>query len=258
MKAERLSDTSRDPGEQIEGRRPVLEALRAGRDVAELWVASGARLAGALAEIVRLGRERSIPIRELSRRDLESRSRTRNPQGVIALAAGSVYATLEEILRAADASGEAALVVALDGVTDPQNLGALARSAEAVGGHGLVIPERRSAGVTPAAAKAAAGALEHLPVARVPNLARALDEMRKQGIWIVGLDASGERTIYELDLATDPVCVVVGGEGGGLSRLIRERADVVARIPMAGRIASLNASAAGAVALFEVRRRRAQ
>jgi 23S rRNA (guanosine2251-2'-O)-methyltransferase len=242
--------------EQIEGRRPVLEALRARRTITELFVASGTRTSDVLAEIVRLGEQQAIPIREIPRRDLESRSRTRNPQGVIALAASFHYASLEDLVARAESSGDPALLVALDGVTDPQNLGALARSAEAASAHGLVVPQRRSAGVTPAAEKAAAGALEHLPVAQVTNLARALENMKSHGIWIVALDATSGTSIYDLDVATDPLCLVVGGEGSGVSRLTRERADVVAHIPMGGRIASLNASAAGAVALFEIRRRR--
>jgi 23S rRNA (guanosine2251-2'-O)-methyltransferase len=244
--------------EQIEGRRPVLEALRAGRTITELVVASGTKTSGALAEIVRLGEQQAIPIREIPRRELESRSRTRNPQGVIALAASFRYASLEELLGHAEASGEPALLVALDGITDPQNLGALARSAEAAGAHGLIVPQRRSAGVTAAAEKAASGALEHLPVAQVTNLARAIEELKSRDVWIVALDASSGTTIYGLDVAVDPLCLVIGGEGSGVSRLTRERADVVAHIPMGGRIASLNASAAGAVALFEIRRRRSQ
>lgn len=234
----------------------MLEALRAGRAVTELLVSSGAHTSGVLAEIVRLGEQQAIPIRELPKRELESRARTRNPQGVIAVARASSYATLAELVDGATASGAPGLLVALDGITDPQNLGAIARSTEAAGGHGLIVPQRRSAGVTPSAAKAAAGAFEHLRVAQVTNLARALEELKKQNIWIAGLDASGERTVYELDLATDPMCLVIGGEGGGLSHLVRERADLVVRIPMGGRIASLNASAAAAIALFEIRRRR--
>lgn len=242
--------------EQIEGRRPVLEALKAGRTITELFVASGAHTSGALAEIVTAAERLSIPIHRVLRKDLESRSRTRNPQGVIALAAGFRYAAVADLLAHARSSGDAPLFVALDGVTDPQNLGAVARSAEAAGAHGLVVPQRRSAGVTAAAEKAAAGALEHLLVAQVTNLTRALDELKKENVWIVALDASGGPTIYELDVATDGVCLVVGGEGSGVSRLVREQADVVAHIPMSGRIQSLNASAAGAVALFEIRRRR--
>ena len=243
--------------DQIEGRRPVLEALKAGRTITELFVASGAHTSGALAEIVTVAERRSIPVRLIPRKELESRSSTRNPQGVIALAASFRYASLDDLLARAASSGEPGLFVALDGITDPQNLGALARSAEAAGAHGLIVPERRAAGVTAAAEKAAAGALEHVPVAQVTNLSRALEELKKSNVWIVALDAGPQATsIHDLELATDAVCLVVGGEESGVSRLVREHADVVAHIPMVGQIASLNASAAGAVALFEIRRRR--
>jgi 23S rRNA (guanosine2251-2'-O)-methyltransferase len=145
--------------------------------------------------------------------------------------------------------------VALDGVTDPQNLGAIARSAEAAGAHGLVVGKRRAAPVTPSAEKAAAGALEHLPVAQVTNLARALEALKERGVWIAALDADAEQTIYDFD-ARDPVCLVIGGEGEGVSRLVAERADHRLCIPMAGKVQSLNASAAGAIALFEIKRQR--
>lgn len=233
----------------------MLEALRAGRHVTEILVAAGARAAGPLAEITETAGSLGIPVREVPRSDLESRSRSRNAQGVIALARAFSYASLEDIVGRIPGS-QAALLVALDGVSDPQNLGALARSAEAAGVHGMVIPQRRAAGVTPAAEKAAAGAFAHLAVAQVPNLVRALEALRESGVWLVGLDGNAPSTIYELDVATEPVCLVVGGEGDGLSRLVRERCDVLAAIPMAGSVASLNASAAGAVALFEIRRRR--
>jgi 23S rRNA (guanosine2251-2'-O)-methyltransferase len=143
----------------------------------------------------------------------------------------------------------------LDGVTDPQNLGAIARSAEAAGAHGLLVPRRRAAPVTPASERASAGALEHLAVAQVPNLPRALEELKQRGVWIVALDADADKTVYEIP-GTDPLCVVVGGEGRGVSRLVRDRSDLRVSIPMSGRIDHLNASAAGAVALFEIRRQR--
>jgi 23S rRNA (guanosine2251-2'-O)-methyltransferase len=241
---------------QIEGRRPVLEALNAGREIAELLVASGAHASGALAEIRSLASKLDIPIREIPRRELESRAQSRNPQGVIALTRGFAYATVEELLTGAASTGEPALLVALDGITDPQNLGALARSTEAAGGHGMIVPARRSASVTPGAEKASAGALEHLRVARVTNLVRALDAIKRKGVWVVGLDAEAESSVYDLDIATEPICLVVGSEGSGLSRLVEESADQLVRIPLRGRIGSLNASAAGAVALFEIRRRR--
>jgi 23S rRNA (guanosine2251-2'-O)-methyltransferase len=236
----------------------VVEALRAGRRIHEILLASGSRSSPAVAEILRLAEELSVPVRNTPRRELESRSHTRNPQGVIALASGFAYADLDEVVARARSSGDRPLLVAVDGLTDPQNLGALARSAEAAGAQGLIVPRRRSAPVTDAVERASAGALEHLAVAQVANLARALAALKDDGVWIVALDPDAPKTIYELEIADEPVCLVVGGEGGGVSRLVRERADDLVCIPMAGRVASLNASAAGAVALFEIRRRRAE
>lgn len=241
--------------DQLEGRRTVLEALRAGRDVEEVLIAHGAS-GGPVDEIRRLAADGGVPVREVPRSELEGRAATDAPQGVVALVGGFGYADVEDLLEAARSRGEAALLVALDGVTDPGNAGALARSCEAVGAHGLLLPRRRSVRVTPAMEKAAAGALAYLPVARVPNVARELEGLKSRGIWVVALDGDGESSLWDLELATEPLCLVVGGEGGGVSRLVAERADVRCRIPMAGRLESLNASVAGAVALFEVARRR--
>lgn len=212
---------------------------------------------GVVAEILRLAQRQAVPIREVPRRELDSRSRTRNPQGVIAFAAGFSYAELKDVLTRVHLPGDRALFVAVDGINDPQNLGALARSAEAAGVHALIVPRRRAAPVTDVAERASAGALEHLPVAQVPNLSRALEELKENGVWVVALDADAPKTIYELEVAVEPLCLVVGSEGTGVSHLVRERADDLVRIPMQGSVASLNASAAGAVALFEIRRRRA-
>jgi 23S rRNA (guanosine2251-2'-O)-methyltransferase len=235
---------------QIEGRRPVIEALRSGRDVSEIRVAHTAK---GIDDIRRLASAKGVRVRSVPREEIDRTAKTRAPQGVIAIVSGFGYVSVEELI---DKAAEPALLVALDGVTDPGNLGAVARSAEAAGADGLLIPERRAANVGPTADKASAGALEHLPVARVVNLQRALHDMTEHGIWIVALDASAADTIYELSVATDPVCLVVGSEGSGVSRLVRERADYRVRIPMSGHVASLNAAAAAAVALFEIRRRR--
>lgn len=242
---------------QIEGRRPVIEALRARRPIDEIVIAAGSKPAGVLAEIVRLAKRRGVSVREVPRREIETRARTRNPQGVIALATGSgfAYVSLDDLFSRIETSGRPALIVALDGVTDPQNLGAVARSAEASGAHGLVVPRRRVAPVTPAAQKASAGALEHLPVAQVANLARALEDLKDHGVWVVALDPVAEPTIYDVP-ATDPLCVVIGDEGSGVSRLVAERADHRVSIPMSGRVQSLNASVAAGVTLFEIARRR--
>lgn len=210
------------------------------------------RTARGIEEIRGLASRRGVPVRDVPREKIDRLARTRSPQGVIALATGFAYAPLASLLEA-DAP---ALIVALDHVTDPQNVGAIARSAEAAGAHGLVIPDRRSAPVGPVVEKASAGALAHLPVAQVPNLARALTELKTHGLWIVALDAGGEGVIYDLPIASEPLCLVVGSESRGVSRLVRERADQLVRIPMSGRIESLNASAAAAVALFEIRRQR--
>jgi 23S rRNA (guanosine2251-2'-O)-methyltransferase len=240
---------------QIEGRRPVIEALRAERAIDEILIAAGAKHGGALAEIVRMAQGRGVRIRELPRKELEARAQSRNPQGVIATATGFDYVTVDALLASARSSGELALLVALDGVTDPQNLGAVARSADAAGAHGLIVPRRRSAPVTAGAEKASAGALEHVPVAQVANLARALEELKAGDVWIVALDADASETIYDIP-ADDALCLVVGSEGKGVSRLVLDRADHRASIPMGGHVKSLNASAAAAVALFEIRRRR--
>lgn len=241
---------------QIEGRRPVLEALRAGESIDEILLASGGRSAGVLAEIVELAERRGVRLRRVPRRELESRALSRNPQGVIAIASGFSFRELHEILEGAGGQSGPALLVAADGITDPQNLGAVARSAEAAGAHALIVSRRRTAPITAATEKASSGALEHLPVVQVPNLARALQDLRDRGVWVVALDGSGDQTIYEVDVADDPVCLIVGSEGKGISRLVRERSDHVVRIPMAGKTESLNAAAAAAVALFELRRRR--
>jgi 23S rRNA (guanosine2251-2'-O)-methyltransferase len=239
---------------QIEGRRPVLEALHGGREISEILIASGARMSGAIAEIVRFAQRRSIPVRQVTRQEIESQARTRNPQGVIAVASEFPYADLDEVMQRV--ATDRPLLVAVDGMTDPQNLGAVARAAEAAGAHGLIVPKRRSAGVTEAAERASAGALEHLPVVLVGNLARTLADLSERGVWIVALDAEADAEIYDLPVATEALCLVVGSEGRGVSRLVRERADHRVAIPMSGRVASLNAAAAAAVALFEIRRQR--
>jgi 23S rRNA (guanosine2251-2'-O)-methyltransferase len=240
--------------EQLEGRHPVLEALRAGRDLHEILIARETKPAKIVDDIVKLAKRRGVAVRQLPRKVIDERARTRAPQGVIALASAFRYASIDEILeRARD---DVPLLVALDGVTDPQNVGAIARSAHAAGAHGMILRQRRSAHVTPTVEKAAGGALAHLAVAQVSNLDRTLADLKERGIWIVSLDTKGDAPIWDVDIVESPVCLVVGSEGEGVSHLIRKRSDFVVRIPMSGRVASLNASAAGAVALFEIVRRR--
>ena len=242
--------------DQIEGRNPVREALRAGRPIRRLLVAEGATARGPLAEIIASARAAGIRVDRVPRERLDGMAASRAHQGVIAEAEGFRYRPWQDALSLAVERGQPPLLLALDGITDPGNLGALLRSAEASGAHGALIPARRSADVTPVVEKASAGALEHLILDRVPNLERALAELRSKGLWVVGLDGGAEGTIWTCELLTEPVVLVVGAEGHGLGRLIAERADALVRIPLGGRIASLNAASAGAVALFEAARRR--
>lgn len=242
-----------DRGQQVEGRRAVRELLAAGRRaVHELLVSSAADDVPELQQLEALARDAGVRVRVVPADQIERRARTGAPQGVIAFAAPVPAADLDALL-----GDPRAFLVALDGVTDPQNLGAVVRSAEAAGATGIVLATHRAAGLTPTVAKAAAGALEHLPVAFVSGVPGALDRARRAGVWCVGLDAGGDQSLFDLSVADAPLVLVLGAEGRGLSRLARARCDVVASIPMHGHIESLNVSAAAAVACTEVARRRA-
>ena len=229
----------------IPGRRPVAEALRAGRRLHEVVADPRAEV----DEIVAIARDLDVGVRTASRGELDRLTDGVGHQGIVAVAPPFAYASLAEI--------ESPLIVVLDGITDPQNLGAIARSAEVAGGGAIVLPKRRSAHVTPAAEKAAAGAFSWLDVAVVPNLTRALGDLAERGLWSVGLDGRARTSLWDERLLDGPVALVVGGEGSGLSRLVSERCDALVAIPLEGRLGSLNASAAAAVALFEVTRRAA-
>jgi len=231
----------------IPGRRPVAEALRARRQLVEVVVDQ--RTQGELGELTAGAREQGVAVRVADRAELDLLAHGVVHQGVVAVQRDFPYVTL-------DAARSTDLVVVLDGVTDPQNLGAIARSAEAAGAGCLVLPRRRSATVGPAAEKAAAGAFGWLRVAVVPNVAGALADLAELGFWSVGLAGGGKDTIWSSTLLEGRIALVVGAEGSGLSRLVRERVDGLAGIPMAGRVESLNASAATAIALFEIVRRR--
>jgi 23S rRNA (guanosine2251-2'-O)-methyltransferase len=209
-----------------------------------------------MAEIVRSARLAGIRVDRVPREMLDRMASSRAHQGVIAEAETYTYRSWSEALALAESRGEPPLLLALDGVTDPGNFGSLLRSAEATGAHGVLVSKRRAAPVTPIVAKASAGALEHLIVDRVPNLSRALQELREVGVWTVALAPGGPTSIWECELLTEPVVLVVGGEGKGVSRLVSERADALVSIPLAGRVASLNAAVAGAVSLCETMRRR--
>jgi len=242
--------------ELLVGRNPVVEALRAKVPATALYLAHGLESDERITESVRLAGNRNISLLEVSRAELDRRTGGLMHQGIALQVPPFAYTPLPDLLREADESGVPPLLVALDGVTDPRNLGAVIRSALAFGGHGVVVPERRSAGVTATAWRTSAGAAARLPVAQVTNLVRALKECRDAGLFVIGLDADGSTSLDELEMATEPVVVVVGSEGRGLSRLVGETCDLTVSIPMSPSAESLNASVAVAVTLAEVARRR--
>lgn len=236
----------------VVGLHPVRELLRAGRPVRRLAVTRGRTGSDVLDDVLALAAQAGVPVDHVMRDDLDARAQGLVHQGVVATAPPFPYADLEQVLDRAEAAGEVPLLVALDGVTDPHNLGSVCRTAEAVGAHGVVVPARRAAPVTPVAEKAAAGALAHLPVVQVTNLVRALTAIADRPVWSLGLDGDGPVEVADSHLLADPVVLVVGAEGGGLARLTRDTCDQLVRLPMRGRVASLNASVAAAVALYAI------
>ena len=238
----------------LEGRNAIQEALRSGRTIEKIWIASGDTDHG-LARLAAQAREKGAVVLSVDRRKLDQMSLTHAHQGIIAQTAAHAYASVEDMLALAESRGEPPLLVICDELSDPHNLGAILRSAECAGAHGVIIPKRRSAGLTPVVAKASAGALEYIPVARVPNIPRVLQELQSRGVWVYGTAAGGDRGLYDADLQ-GPAALLIGNEGTGMGRLVRQSCDVLVRIPMRGRISSLNASAAAAVLLYEAVRQR--
>ncbi len=238
----------------IEGRNAVIEALRVGTAVDKIYIAKG-ETSAALGHIASTARGKGVVVIESDRRKLDAMSQTHSHQGVIAVAAVRAYADVDDILAAAREKGEPPLLVVCDELSDPHNLGAVIRTAEAAGAHGVVIPKRRSAGLTAIVAKTSAGAVSYLPVARVANLTALLKELKEQGLWIFGTAADGTTSLYQADLK-GPTAIVIGSEGSGMGRLVREQCDFLIAIPMRGQINSLNASAAAAVVLYETVRQR--
>ena len=233
------------------------ELLLAGRrKVRELWLAADLDPAPVLDDIRELAGEARVLVQQVGRAKLESTARTDAPQGVLAFAAPLPEVELDELVHARR-GGPAPFLLCCDGITDPGNLGALLRSADGAGVTGVVLPRHRAVHITPAVTKAAAGAVEHLPMALVGGLPTALRQLRDAGVWVLGLDEGADGALWDLDMGTEPVALVLGSEGSGLSRLVRERCDAVARIPMRGRLPSLNVGTAGALACFEVARHRA-
>lgn len=237
------------------GIHPIQEALASGqRPIYKLYLLRG-RTDKPVQAILKSAKTQGVAIYFESREVLDRLAGNTRHQGVVGFVGATPYATIEEIFQAAQDRNEPPFLILLDGVEDPRNLGAIIRTAEAVGAHGLIIPQRRAAGITAAAAKAAAGAAEFLPVAQVVNLTQTIEEIKSRGIWIYGLDAKAEQVYYQADL-TSPLALVVGGEGKGIRRLVSEHCDAMISIPMVGRVASLNVSVATAVVLYEVLRQR--
>lgn len=239
---------------QVEGRNPVLEAFRSGRTVEKLLVAQGAR-EGSILEIIQKARAQGIVIQEVDRRRLNELSMTDGAhQGVIAFVTPYSYVGIEDILARASQLGEEPFIIILDEITDPYNLGSVIRTAECCGAHGVIIPKRRAVGLTPIAIKASAGAVEFMPVAKVTNISDTLELLKKHGLWVAGADMDGDS--YTSKDLTGPIALVVGSEGRGLGRLVKEKCDFLVKIPLMGRISSLNASVAAAVLMYEIARQR--
>ena len=239
---------------QLEGRNALTEALRSGRTIDKVFIASG-DTDKALQHLAAQAKEAGAVVVPVDRRKLDAMSLTRSHQGVIALAAAREYYSIDDLLQEAADRGETALLVICDELTDPHNLGAILRSAECAGAHGVIIPKRRSVGLTAAVAKASAGAVEYMKVAKVSNINNAIAELKEKGVWIFGTAAEGSVPMYQADL-TVPAAIVIGNEGEGMSRLVQKTCDVTVHIPMKGRISSLNASTAASILLYEAVRQR--
>ncbi|MDD7267573.1 MAG: 23S rRNA (guanosine(2251)-2'-O)-methyltransferase RlmB [Lachnospiraceae bacterium] len=237
----------------LEGRNAIIEAMRSGVTIDKLFILDGSR-EGSLKGIVRDAKKTGVPVTFVNRQRLDQLSATGKHQGVIAYAAAYAYREIEDILTLARERGEQPFVVLLDGIEDPHNLGAIIRSANMAGAHGVIIPKRRAVGLTATVAKASAGALAYTPVVRVTNLVAAIEELKKEGLWFVSASMEG-KPMYEVDM-TGPIGLVVGNEGSGVSRLVEEACDLYARIPTVGNIDSLNASVAAGILAFEIVRQR--
>ncbi|MBI4935822.1 MAG: 23S rRNA (guanosine(2251)-2'-O)-methyltransferase RlmB [Actinobacteria bacterium] len=245
-------------GEQVEGRQAVRELLIAGkRRVKEVWVSGELAETEIIGDIMEIARSMRVQVTEVARKRLESQARSEAPQGVLAFAAPLPEVELGTMLQRKP--NNPPFLVAVDGVTDPGNLGALLRCCDGAGVHGVILPRHRAVHITPTAAKAAAGAVEHVPMSLVGGLPAALARVKEAGIWVVGLDDEADRSLFDIaDLAREGICLVLGAEGNGLSRLVRDRCDMIVSIPMRGRLSSLNVSAAAALATYEVTRHRSR
>lgn len=248
-----MNDVNSEKNDLIVGRNSVLEAIQSGREIDSVMIARGER-SGSIGKIVSLCKQKNIVIKDVDSKKLDYLCSHSNHQGVVAMAAAHSYAELEDIFESAQSRGEAPFIIVCDEVEDPHNLGAIIRSAEAAGAHGIIIPKRRSASLTYAVSKTSAGALEYMPVVRVPNIPSTLDELKKRGVWVYAADMDGDLWC-DTDMS-GAVALVIGSEGRGVGRLVREKCDFVVSLPMKGKINSLNASVAAGILMFEVSKQR--
>lgn len=233
----------------IEGRNPVIEILKSGRDVDKILVAKGNK-EGSIHKIIAMAKDKKIPVQEVDRRKLDQMAESDNHQGVMAYVAAYEYGDLNHILDGLEAKGENPFLIICDEINDPHNLGSILRTANATGAHAVIIPKRRSVGLTAVVAKTSAGALEYTPVCKVTNLSKTMNDLKERGIWIVGADMAGENYHFEQDML-GKLAIVVGSEGKGMSRLVKENCDFLVRIPMLGDVTSLNASVAASILMYE-------
>lgn len=240
----------------IEGRNPVMEALKAERPINRVLLSRNVQRHSVIGQILHLCREQGIPVEYVDEIAIQKYSLTGASQGIIALAAAKDYISLDDLLKITKHKNEPALYCILDGIEDPQNLGAILRTADATGFHGIIVRTRRAAGLTAVVAKVSAGAIEYVPVARVANIAQCLEILKIANVWSIGIDMHGDRVYTEVDYK-NPTAIVIGSEGRGISELVRKRCDVLAHIPMKGKIGSLNASVAAALTMYEAFRQRA-
>ncbi|EOD00080.1 23S rRNA (guanosine(2251)-2'-O)-methyltransferase RlmB [Caldisalinibacter kiritimatiensis] len=238
----------------VEGRNPVIEAIKSGREIEKILIAKGSGK-GSINKIKGMAKSKGIVVQYVNKNKIDSMSRTNSHQGVIAIVSSYEYSTIDDIFELADKRGEKPFIIILDQITDPHNLGSIIRTAECAGAHGIVIPKRRSVGLSAIVGKTSAGAVEYLPVARVSNISFAIEELKEKGLWIYGADMIGEQVYYEADLK-GPIGLVIGSEGKGISRLVKEKCDFLLKIPMRGKVSSLNASVAASIMIYEVLRQR--
>ncbi len=239
--------------EMIAGKNPVLEALRSTRDINKIWIAEGVKKNG-IKELLDMASERRIVVQFVPKQKIDNLS-SENHQGVVASVAAYNYAELDDIFKIAEERGEDPFIMILDELEDPHNLGSIMRTADAVGAHGIIIPKRRSVSLTAVVAKSSTGAIEYIPTVRVNNLSQTVDELKERGVWIAGTDAKGSQDYRRMD-ATLPLAVIIGSEGKGMSRILKEKCDFLYNLPMVGHVTSLNASVAASLLMYEVYRKR--